>query len=227
MQMSSAVIPPPGAAVHCLTLLSNGQMEAFLRSNPAHSRFSTCTTSSRCGSVCGSAPSGAFSAATSICFSPSPPLLLPLERAAAQPSPTPARRAGRSIRPLCVLTAYLPVCAAVFGCGCSQVQGRGRAGRASSLWASFRGHRDRDDGRQDADGGGAEQHRLDFCGCGRVCILRNRPGICGAFTGAHRHHHLDLLVHLVVLAQVENDTLDNMVTLRTATGVSECLPPAV
>ena len=63
----------------------------------------------------------------------------------------------------------------------------------------------------------------------RVCMLRNRPGMCGAaFTGAHRHHHLDLLVHLVVLvAQVENDTLDNMVTLRTATGVSECLPPAV
>ena len=60
MQMSSAVIPPPGAAVHCLTLLSNGQMEAFLRSNPAHSRFSTRTTSSRCGSVCGSATSGAF-----------------------------------------------------------------------------------------------------------------------------------------------------------------------
>ena len=62
-----------------------------------------------------------------------------------------------------------------------------------------------------------------------VYMLRSRPAICGsAFTGAHRHHHLDLLVHLVVLvAQVENDTLDNMVTLRTATGVSECLPPAV
>ena len=45
-----------------------------------------------------------------------------------------------------------------------------------------------------------------------VYMLRSRPAICGsAFTGAHRHHHLDLLVHLVVLvAQVENDTLANI-----------------
>ena len=31
-----------------------------------------------------------------------------------------------------------------------------------SWWASFRGHRDRDDGGQDDDGRGAEQRRLDF-----------------------------------------------------------------
>ena len=39
----------------------------------------------------------------------------------------------------------------------------------------------------------------------RVCALWTRPAICGsAFTGAHWHHHLDLLVHLVVLlAQVD------------------------
>ena len=49
-----------------------------------------------------------------------------------------------------------------------------------------------------------------------VCMLRSRPAICGsAFTGAHRHHHLDLLVHLVVLvAQVENDTLTNIERYR-------------
>ena len=47
-------------------------------------------------------------------------------------------------------------------------------------------------------------------------------------TGAHRHPHLEHLVHLVVLvAQVENDTLNNTVMLRTATGISECLPSAV
>ena len=33
----------------------------------------------------------------------------------------------------------------------------------------------------------------------RVDLLRNRPAMCGsALTGAHRHHHLDRLVHLVV-----------------------------
>ena len=45
----------------------------------------------------------------------------------------------------------------------------------------------------------------------RIGLLQTRPAMCGSvFTGAHRHHHLDLLVHLVVLvAQVENDTLTN------------------
>ena len=33
----------------------------------------------------------------------------------------------------------------------------------------------------------------------RIFLLRIRPAMCGsAFTGAHRHHHLDRLVHLVV-----------------------------
>ena len=45
----------------------------------------------------------------------------------------------------------------------------------------------------------------------RVFLLRIRPAMCrSAFTGAHRHHHLEHLVHLVVLvAQVENDALNN------------------
>ena len=41
-------------------------------------------------------------------------------------------------------------------------QGRRERGRARLSWASFRGHRDRDDGGQDAEGEGAEQHRLDL-----------------------------------------------------------------
>ena len=63
----------------------------------------------------------------------------------------------------------------------------------------------------------------------RVDLLWSRPAMCGsAFTGAHRHHHLDLLVHLVVLvAQVENDTLNNTAMLRASTGISECFPSAV
>ena len=50
----------------------------------------------------------------------------------------------------------------------------------------------------------------------RIFLLRIRPAMCGsAFTGAHRHHHLDLLVHLVVLvAQVENGTLTNIERYR-------------
>ena len=41
-------------------------------------------------------------------------------------------------------------------------QGRRERLRARSWRASFRGDRDRDDGGQDAEGEGAEQHRLDF-----------------------------------------------------------------
>ena len=36
----------------------------------------------------------------------------------------------------------------------------------------------------------------------RIGLLQTRPAMCGsAFTGAHRHHHLDHLVHLVVLLE--------------------------
>ena len=36
----------------------------------------------------------------------------------------------------------------------------------------------------------------------RISLLRIRPAMCGsAFTGARRHHHLDHLVHLVVLLE--------------------------
>jgi len=55
--------------------------------------------------------------------------------------------------------AYGSLC--VFGC--LQVEGWRPRGRARSWWASCRGHRDRDDGRQDADEEGAQQHRLDVC----------------------------------------------------------------
>ena len=70
-----------------------------------------------------------FSASKSICFSPSPPPQLLLERAAA---------AGRSIRPAvwssCQFVAlYDSLCA----CGCSQGQGRRRRGRAASRQATF------------------------------------------------------------------------------------------
>ena len=38
----------------------------------------------------------------------------------------------------------------------------------------------------------------------QIVLLRIRPAMCGsAFTGAHRHHHLDHLVHLVVLVALE------------------------
>ena len=39
----------------------------------------------------------------------------------------------------------------------------------------------------------------------RINLLQTRPAVCGsAFTGAHRHHHLDHLAHLVVpLEQVD------------------------
>ena len=36
----------------------------------------------------------------------------------------------------------------------------------------------------------------------RIGLLQNRPAMCrSAFTGALRHHHLDHLVHLVVLLE--------------------------
>ena len=83
--------------------------------------------------------------------------------------------------------------------GCLQVEGRRSRGRARWWWASFRGHRDRDDGRQDADEEGAQQHRLASADLERINLLWIRPAMCGsAFTGAHQHHHLEHLVHLVV-----------------------------
>ena len=46
--------------------------------------------------------------------------------------------------------------------------------------------------------------------------------------GAHQHHLLVHLVHLVVqLDQVEFGDLNNTVMLRTASGISECLPSTV
>ena len=61
----------------------------------------------------------------------------------------------------------------------------------------------------------------------RIFLLRIRPAMCGsAFTGAHRHHHLDHLVHLVVpLQQVEFGAVTNMEALMERTGGS-CHHPA-
>ena len=71
--------------------------------------------------------------------------------------------------------------------------------------ASFRGDRDRDDGGQDAEGEGAERHRLDFCrGFSDGYADEPSGGVWLHVTGAHQHHHLAHLDHLVVhLEQVE------------------------
>jgi hypothetical protein len=95
------------------------------------------------------------------CSLSSPPLLC-LE--APSPPPRPPPRA-MPFDPACrasQLTLCAPVRVRVVFADGAQVQGRGRAARARSWWASFRGHRHRDDGRQDADGGDAEQHHLDI-----------------------------------------------------------------
>ena len=93
----------------------------------------------------------------------------------------------------------------------------------------FRGHRDHDDGGQDAAQGGAEQHRLVIYRGPADASPSERSGRSRRdLIGAHGHHQLEHLVHLVVLvAQVENDALNNTVMLRKATGISECLPSAV
>ena len=106
---------------------------------------------------------GAFSAPQSpICHSSVQP---PLLRLAAPPPPSlaPPRAARRSIRPLCGSAACLISCHECALClRMARRKGRGRRASGFLVWASFRGHRDRDDGVQDAYGGGAEQRRLDF-----------------------------------------------------------------
>ena len=54
----------------------------------------------------------------------------------------------------------------------------------------------------------------------QIFLLRIRPAMCGSgFTGAHRHHHLAHLVHLVVpLEQVEFGAVTNMEELMERTG---------
>ena len=80
-------------------------------------------------------------------------------------------------------------------------QGRRERGRARLSWASFRGHRDRDDGGQDAEGEGAEQHRLDFYrGFSDGCAGEPSGSVRLDVTGAHQHHQLDHLIHLVVIS---------------------------
>ena len=77
--------------------------------------------------------------------------------------------------------------------------------QAKLRWASSRGHRHRDDGGQDAEGEGAEQHRPDFCRrFSDGTAGRSSGGVRLDVTGAHQHHQLDHLIHLVAhLEQVE------------------------
>ena len=84
-------------------------------------------------------------------------------------------------------------------------KGRRERLRARSWRASSRGDRDRNDGGQDAEGEGAERHRLDFCRGFSDGYAGERSGSVRLdVTGAHWHHHLAHLVHLVVhLEQVE------------------------
>ena len=73
--------------------------------------------------------------------------------------------------------------------------------RAGSWRASLRGHRDRHDGGQDSDGEGAQQHRLDFCrGFSDGYAGELSGGVRLDVTGAHQHHQLDHLIHLVVIS---------------------------
>ena len=106
---------------------------------------------------------GAFPATQSlICCSRVQPPLLCLDAPPA-PSLPPPRAARRSIRLLCGSAGCLTSCHECALClRMARRKGRGRREQAGSWWASFRGHRDRDDGGQDADGRGAEQRRLDF-----------------------------------------------------------------
>jgi hypothetical protein len=106
---------------------------------------------------------GAFSAPQSPIFhSRVQPPLLCLDAPPA-PSLAPPRAARRSIRPLCGSAGCLTYCHECALClRMARRKGRGRRASGFLVWASFRGHRDRDDGGQDADGGGAEQRRLDF-----------------------------------------------------------------
>ena len=78
-------------------------------------------------------------------------------------------------------------------------QGRRERLRARSWRASSRGDRHHDDGGQDAEGEGAEQHRLDFCrGFSDGCAGDLSGGVRLDVTGVHPHHHLAHLFHLVV-----------------------------
>ena len=84
-------------------------------------------------------------------------------------------------------------------------QGRRERLRARSWRASFRGDRHHDDGGQDAEGEGAERHRLEFCrGFSDGYAGDLSGGVRLDVTGAHQHHHRDHLIHIVVhLEQVE------------------------
>jgi hypothetical protein len=102
---------------------------------------------------------------------------------------------------------------------------RGRGGQVGSWCGSSRGHRDRDDRRQ--DGGAAEQHRLVIYGGDTDdSVSELSANVQHGLTGAYRHHNLDLLVHLVVhLDQLEFDDATDMDASRRRIGGS-CHHPA-
>ena len=147
-----------------------------------------------------------FSAATSICFSPSPPPLSLLERTAASlPPPRRAQQAVRSGRCADRLSVCLPARLAVLfwlfaGQGADRGGERGRGGRLLEITEITAAMEDKmlmEEvlGKTCWTSADAE----------RACMLRGRPAICGsAFTGAYQHHHVDHLAHLVVpLEQVD------------------------
>ena len=127
-------------------------------------------------------------------------------------------------------------CGSLCGFGWLQAKGRRQKGGARSWWASFRDDRDHDDGGQDAEGEGADQHRQNFCGSG-TDLHANEPSDNAwlDLTGAHQHHQLDHLIHLVAhLEQVEFGDLVcclsaavSLQEVAAAVEPAEKLPPAV
>ena len=105
-------------------------------------------------------------------------------------------------------------------------KGRRERLRARSWRASFRDDRHHDDGGQDAEGEGAEQHRLDFCrGFSDGYAGDLSGGVRLDVTGARQHHHRDHLIHLVVhLEQVEFGDATGLDASRRRTGGSCCRP---
>ena len=148
------------------------------------------------------------------CFSAPQPRSASLPRrlrchCSSAPLPTFPRPGARS-RPfdpaaVRICCSFATSCGSLCGCSCSQGKGWRQKGGARPWWASPRDHRDRDDGGQDADQGGAEQHQRNFCGSGTDLHATEPSGNMWLdLTGAHRHHPLDHLVHLVVrLEQVD------------------------
>ena len=120
------------------------------------------------------------------------------------PPPPRARSAQRAVRiRTAVWVSWLPDLLSrvrvVFADG-AQIRAREAREQVGSSCGSSRGHRYHFDGRQDADGGAAEQHRLElYRGPGDGFFGGVSGDVRFGLTGAHQHRLLDHLVHLVVL----------------------------